>query len=110
VLVDNLDDYPLLDVKQVVAQQAARELKPGTVMRAKAVQPVPLARSGQFVTVTLSRGSVTVKTVARAMEEGSYGQTIRVKNEGTKDVYQVTLTGPQEATMGPPPTAEAAAR
>src|SRR4051812_21635424 len=77
VLVDNLEDDPLLDVKQVVAQQAARELKPGTVMRAKAVQPVPLARSGQFVTVTLSRGSVTVKTVARAMEEGSYGQTIR---------------------------------
>jgi flagella basal body P-ring formation protein FlgA len=110
VLVDNLDDDPLLDVKQVVAQQAARELKPGTVMTAKSVQPVPLARAGQFVTVTLSRGSVTVKTVAKAMEEGSYGQTIRVKNEGTKDVFEVTLTGPQEATMGPPPTVEAAAR
>ena len=112
ILVDNLDDDPLLDVKQVVAQQAARELKPGTVMTAKSVQPVPLARAGQFVTVTLSRGAVTVKTVARAMEEGSYGQAIRVKNEGTKDVFEVTLTGPQEATMGPPPppTAEAAAR
>ena len=51
-----------------------------------------------------------MKTVARAMEEGSYGQTIRVKNEGTKDVFAVVMTGPQEATMGPAQAAEAAAR
>jgi flagella basal body P-ring formation protein FlgA len=101
VLVDTLDDEPLLNLKQVVAQQAARELRPGTVMTAKSVQPVPLARTGQFVTVLLSRGGVTVKAVARAMEEGSYGQTIKVKNEATKDVFEVVLTGPQEGTLGP---------
>jgi flagella basal body P-ring formation protein FlgA len=117
ILVDVLDDEPLLDLKQVVAQQAARELKPGAVMTAKLVQPVPLARTGQFVTVLLDRGGVRIKTVARAMEEGSYGQTIKVKNEATKDVYEVVLTGPQEATMGPAPdsvpmveAAEASAR
>lgn len=103
ILVDNLDDEPLLGLKQVVAQQAARELKPGTVMTAKTVQPVPLARTGQFVTVLLSRGGVSIKTVARAMEEGSYGQAIKVKNEATKDVYEIVLTGPQEGTMGPAP-------
>jgi flagella basal body P-ring formation protein FlgA len=80
------------------------------VMTGKTVQPVPLARTGQFVTVLLSRGGVTVKTVARAMEEGSYGQTIKVKNEGTKDVFEVVLTGPQEATLGPAQAAEASAR
>lgn len=114
ILVDVLDDEPLLGLKQVVAQQAARELKPGTVMTAKTVQPVPLARSGQFVTVLLNRGGVSIKTVARAMEEGSYGQTIKVKNEATKDVYEIVLTGPQEGTMGPAPetatVAEASAR
>ena len=101
ILVDSLDDQPLLTLKQVVAQQAARELKPGTVMTARTVQPVPLARTGQFVTVVLNRGGVRIKSVARAMGEGSYGQTIKVKNEATKDVYEVVLTGPQEASMGP---------
>ena len=101
ILVDSLDDQPLLTLKQIVAQQAARELKPGTVMTARTVQPVPLARTGQFVTVVLNRGGVSIKSVARAMEEGSYGQTIKVKNEATKDVYEVVLTGPQEASMGP---------
>ena len=112
ILVDVLDDQPLLALKQVVGQQAAREMKPGLVLTSKMVQPVPLARSGQFVTVVLSRGGVSIKSVARAMEDGSYGQTIKVKNEATKDVYEVVLTGPQEATMGPaePEAAAASAR
>jgi flagella basal body P-ring formation protein FlgA len=101
VLVDTLDEDPLLAKQQVVGQQAAREFKAGTVMTAKTVQSVPLARAGQFVTVMLSRGGVSIKTVGRAMGEGSFGQTIKVKNESTKDVYEVVLTGPQEGTMGP---------
>ena len=110
ILVDSLDGQPLLSMKQVVAQQAAREMKPGMVMTARTVQAVPLARTGQFVTVLLNRGGVSIKTVARAMEEGSYGQTIKVKNEATKDVFQVVLTGPQEATLGPAQPQEASAR
>jgi flagella basal body P-ring formation protein FlgA len=110
VLVDSLDDEPLLDLRQVVGQQASRELRPGVVMTARTVQAVPLARPGQFVTVLLNRGAVTVKTVARAMEEGSYGQTIKVKSDATRDVFEVVLTGPQEATLGPAQTAAASAR
>jgi flagella basal body P-ring formation protein FlgA len=110
VLVDALHDEMLLSLKQVVGQQAARELRPGAVMTAKMVQAVPLARGGQFVTVLLNRGGVSIKTVARAMEEGSYGQTIKVKNEATRDVFEVVLTGPQEATLGPAQTVEASAR
>jgi flagella basal body P-ring formation protein FlgA len=98
-LVDKLDDQPLLAHDQVVGNQAARDLKPGTVFNAKMVEPVPLARTGQFVTVTLTTANVKVKTVARAMESGSYGQTIKVKNEATKEIYEVILTGPQTAEM-----------
>lgn len=101
-LVDRLPDDALLEKEQIVGQQAARDLKPGMVMTARLVDAVPLVKSGQFVTVTLERGGIRVKTVARAMEGGSYGQTVRVKNEATKDVYEVVLTGPQEGTLGPP--------
>ena len=103
ILVDGLQDEPLLATAQVVGQQAARQMPAGTILTARTVQAVPLARSGQFITVTLSRGGVRIKTVGRAMGEGSYGQTIKVKNEATKDVYEVVLTGPQEGTMGPAP-------
>ena len=100
-LVDKLSDEPLLTRAQVVGNQAARDMKPGTVFTSRLVEPVPLARPGQFVTVTIRSGSVQIKTVARAMDTGTFGQTIRVKNEATKDIYEVTLTGPQTAEMTP---------
>jgi flagella basal body P-ring formation protein FlgA len=98
-LVAQMSDDPLLTAEQVIGQQAGRELKPGTVLTGKLIDPVQLVKVGQFVTVTLDQGTVRLKTVAKAMESGSYGQTIRVKNEATKEVFQVVLTGPQTATM-----------
>jgi flagella basal body P-ring formation protein FlgA len=101
VLVDHLDDTPVLNKTQMVGQEASRDLQTGMVMTARLVESVPLAKAGQYVTVTLSQGTVQVKTVAKALEAGSYGQSIKVRNEATKDVFDVTLTGPQTANMGP---------
>jgi flagella basal body P-ring formation protein FlgA len=110
MLADRISDEPLLTAEQVVGQQAANDLKPGTVLTARMVDPVPLVRGGQFVTITLIQGNVRVKTVARAMDGGAYGQSIKVKNEATKDVYDVVITGPQEGTVGPLPTKVASIR
>lgn len=101
VLVDRLPYEPLLTVSQVVGQEAARELKPGTVVSGRMVDPVALVKPGQLVTISLVVGTVRVKTVGRAMEAGTYGQAVKVKNEVTQDVYEVTMTGPQVGTMGP---------
>jgi flagella basal body P-ring formation protein FlgA len=98
-LVDQLSDDPLLSADQIVGQQASRELKPGSVLTARMIDPVQLVKSGQLITVTLDQGTVRIKIVVRAMESGSYGQTIRVKNETTREVFQVVLTGPRTATM-----------
>jgi flagella basal body P-ring formation protein FlgA len=101
LLVDRLPSDPLLTSEQVVGQQAARDIQTGQIATAQFVESVPLARAGQFVTVTLNAGTVRVKSVARAMEGGSYGQTIRVKSEATDQTFEVVLTGPQEGTIGP---------
>lgn len=100
ILADRLSDDPIVTRAQVVGQQASRDLKPGTLLTAKLIDPVPLVRPGQFVTITLSQGAIQVKTVARALDGGSYGQTIRVKNETTKDIFQVVITGAQTAVVG----------
>jgi flagella basal body P-ring formation protein FlgA len=107
VLVEHLDDAPVLSKEQIVGQAASRDLQTGSVMTARLVESVPLAKAGQYVTVTLSQGTVQVKTVAKALEAGSYGQSIKVRNEETKDVFDVTLTGPQTANMGPIGSADA---
>jgi flagella basal body P-ring formation protein FlgA len=100
VLIDHVSEVAVLTRDQVVGQEASRDLQPGTVVTARLVEAVPLAKPGQYVTVTLTQGTVQLKTVAKAMEVGSFGQAIKVKNEATKEIYEVTLTGPQTATMG----------
>jgi flagella basal body P-ring formation protein FlgA len=106
VLVDQLPEATLVSRDQVVGQMASHDLKPGSVVTAQAVEAVPLAKANQYITVTLERGGIRVKGVAKALEGGCYGQTIRVKNEATKDVYQVVLTGPQEGSIAPVAAAE----
>ncbi len=98
-LVDRLSDDPLLSLIQIVGQQAARELRPGIILTSKMIEPTPLVRVGDLVTVTLDQGTIQLKTVVKSMEGGVYGQTIRVKNETTRDVFQVVVTGPKTGTM-----------
>jgi len=100
VLVDSLPDRQLLNLDQCVGQEAAEDLHPGTIMTAQLVNAVPLVKPGQLVTINLRRGSVSLRSVARAMEEGSMGQTIRVRNENTRDTLDVTVIGAQEARLG----------
>jgi flagella basal body P-ring formation protein FlgA len=100
-LIDTVPADPLLTESQIIGQQAARDLRPGMVLTSRLVEPLPLARLGEFVSVTLNTGGIRIRTTARAMEAGSFGQTIKLKNEATNDIFQATLTGPQEASIGP---------
>lgn len=99
ILTDKLPNDPLLTSDQIIGQQAARDLKVGSVMTAKLLAPVELVRPGQLVTVYMRRGAIEVKSVARALQAGSAGQSVKVKNESTGDLFQVTLIGPQTAVI-----------
>lgn len=103
VLADRLPAETLLSLPQVIGQQAARDMPVGTIVSARMVDAVPLVKPGQLVTLTLTVGSVQVKTVGRALESGSYGQAVKVRNETTRDVFEVVMTGPQQGTMDPLP-------
>jgi flagella basal body P-ring formation protein FlgA len=100
-LVETLTGESALKREQVIGQWAGQELKAGTILTPRLIDAAPLVRSGQLVTVTLEQGKVQITTVARAMEGGAFGQTIRAKNEATGNIYEVTLTGPQTARMSP---------
>jgi flagella basal body P-ring formation protein FlgA len=103
ILTDRLPTDSLLNMTQVLGQQSSRDLIVGSVVNARMVSGVPLVRPGQLVTITVTSGAVQVKTAGRAMEEGCYGQTVKVRNEDTRDIFEVVMTGPQQGSMGPLP-------
>jgi flagella basal body P-ring formation protein FlgA len=100
VLADRMPNDPWLTKQQVVGQQATRDLRPGITLTGRMVTPVELVRPGQLVTVLSRRGAVEVKSIARAMQAGALGQAVRVKNETTGEIFVVTMTAKQTATMG----------
>lgn len=100
VLLDRLPEETPIRAEQAIGQQASRDLKPGMTLTGRMVESLPMVRNGQLVTVTSKQGAIRLKTVVRAMETGARGQRVRVKNEATNEMFDVVLTGPQEAEMG----------
>jgi flagella basal body P-ring formation protein FlgA len=100
VLVDRINTDPLVPIEVVIGSAASRELPAGTVVTSRLITPVELARPGQLVTVVMRRGGIEVRTVATALQAGSYGQLIRVKFEKSREQIDVRLTGPQFAELG----------
>jgi flagella basal body P-ring formation protein FlgA len=87
----------LVNRRDVVGQQASSALEAGEVLTAGQVQPAPLVDAGDMMMVKLhlNRGT-TIATVARALNGGGKGQTIRARNEANHDVYDVIVTAKQE--------------
>jgi flagella basal body P-ring formation protein FlgA len=99
VLLDRLNDEVPLTKEQVVGQQAARDLSPGTVLVGRMIEAVEAARINQLITVTVELGRVQVTWIGEARESGALGQTIRVRKPGTREEFSVMLTGPQQAKL-----------
>lgn len=87
------------DASAVIGQQASRDLRVGTVITTRMIQPVDMVRTSDLVTVRLRIGAIEVTAVARAMESGTLGQSIKVRNEATKQTYQITITGRQRGDV-----------
>lgn len=105
-LVEQWNGDEALKRDQIIGQWAAQDLRAGSILTPRLVEAAPLVKTGQLVTVTAEQGTVQIKAVARAMEGGSFGQTIKLKNETTGDTYEATLTGPQTAKVSATVTGE----
>lgn len=102
VLVDRPADEMLLSREAARTMEASQPIPGGTVLTGRMVRRVMLVKRGQLVSVELQEGAFQVKSVARAEEDGFYGQCIKVTNPESRVTLQVTITGPQEARLGAP--------
>lgn len=92
-LVDARQACPLTDPAEAVGMLAANDLKPGSLITAQDLAEPALVSAGDFINVSMRIGGTTVATVARAMETGPRGAVIQARNQATRDVYRVVVTG-----------------
>jgi len=117
VLLDR-DVEPLTRVEDAVGKMAATVLRRGMLITSEHLQARRLIRRGDMIDVHCVVGGMVIKTVARAMSDGSEGETIRVRNEHAKSrrTYMVRVVGAYQAVMdlqgekvtGPVPSEEGA--
>lgn len=90
---------PIADPRLVVGQTSRVLLRPGTAVLPDHVQQPVLVKRGELVTIRCIAGSLVIRTVGRASEDGGMGQAIHVRNEAARETYLATITGPREAEV-----------
>jgi flagella basal body P-ring formation protein FlgA len=100
VELDRTPSVPFATEADIVGAAASRALTAGTPLSRRMLRPMPLVRRGQFVSVLITEGGVTVKAVARSLEDATAGQAVRLRDEATRSTYTAIVTGPQQAKLG----------
>ncbi len=98
-----LEDVGLTDLGAVVGQEARRFLDRGTLIGPRDVRPLPLVRRGRLVTVWNRSGPIVVKAVGKALDSGSYGQVVQVKNDRSGQTFYARVSGQQTVVVGKAP-------
>ena len=78
----------LLRPEDAIGLQATKAVAAGEILTARAVQPRPLIRKGEVVTLVAEGQGIRVSTLGEAREEGRRGQLVRVLNlSSRKEIY-----------------------
>ncbi len=80
-------------IDEVIGKEAAQTLRPGEVITdGNSLPPLMVAR-GELVTVTAGSGAIHVRTRAKALRPGRYGEFIEVETLETRERYDARVVG-----------------
>lgn len=97
--LDTMTAEPLADASALVGQRIVGMVREGHVLTADDVTAPVMVKRGQMTTVRVVSGALVLKTVARALDDASSGDSIRFRNDRTREEFIARVTGPQEAIM-----------
>jgi flagella basal body P-ring formation protein FlgA len=86
-------------VDEVVGYELTRSISANRPIHVNSLQRRRLVRQGETIQVIARAAGVTVRTTARAMEDGSQGQLITLQSTENREKYSARVTGPQQAEV-----------
>lgn len=100
VRTTNLSEPGFTSISDVLELQLVRAMPAGEVFTDKHLKAARLIKRGQTVLVTQQVGRVTLQVEAEALEDGTKGDTIRLKRLVGKDSIEISalVTGSGKAT------------
>ncbi|NKN33182.1 flagellar basal body P-ring formation chaperone FlgA [Marichromatium bheemlicum] len=76
------------ELDAVIGMEARRALTPGQVLTSAHVAPRKLVERGQLVTIYSGSGGLMVRMSGEALEDGTAGQRIRVRNRSSRRIVE----------------------
>ena len=98
-LIDGQEGQIITQTSVAIGQVAARAMQPGDWVTASMIQAPLAVRRRDSVNVSYQRPGVTITFTAEAMEEGSLGQMIEVKNSRTGEAFAAEIVGRQRVRV-----------
>ena len=83
----------------LVGMASRRGMRPDELVRQADIERPVLVQRGSMVTVTLVHGTMALTAQGKALESGAQGDTVRIMNERSKNVFEGEITGPGRATI-----------
>lgn len=90
---------PIGSLDEALGSIAKRRINAGRVLRTNDLEPPILVRRGQMVTVHCLRNGFAVKSRARAMAAGRFGEMVEFKLDGSSRSFTARVDGPGEAII-----------
>jgi flagellar basal body P-ring formation protein FlgA len=85
--------------EDVVGKAAGRIYSPGDPVRCESFTVPSLVKSGEIIQLRLEREGIALTSQARAIEDGSLGQVIRVRNVEFSSIVKAQVTGRSQVTL-----------
>ena len=95
---------PITELSQVIGLTCGRTMRANAILAAKDVQLPLLVKRGELVTVRSIHGTLVVRMVGRAAADGGRDELIRVRNDGSGDVFTARVIGAGQALVVNDPT------
>ncbi|MCX6365923.1 MAG: flagellar basal body P-ring formation chaperone FlgA [Armatimonadetes bacterium] len=89
----------LLDAAQALGRQLSVSLQEGAPVLSTQLRLIPLVRRGARVKVTCRSGSVALACTGEAQQDGTMGQTIRIRNVISQLDFSARVIGQDELEM-----------
>lgn len=100
---ERVGEIGLTETAALIGQRVTSFLKKGEQVSARDVEPMPLVRRNELVTVIVRGRSLMIRASARALSAGGYGDVVELRNEMAKrsaETYTAIVTGPKTVEVG----------
>jgi len=99
VAAQETSDATFNSLEDVIGQEATQALTAGQIVTHSQLQRPTLVERGQAVTVFARTSGITVRTTARAQENGALGDLVAVESLADRARFFARVSGPQEVEV-----------